>query len=93
MLFSTKHPPKDFYVYAYLREHDSPIGKAGTPYYIGKGCGKRAWSTQHNILPPKNKSCIQILAHRLLDQESKLVEVKLIKQFGRVDQGTGILRN
>ena len=29
--------PIGFYVYAYIRATDSNNGKAGTPYYIGKG--------------------------------------------------------
>ena len=40
------------YIYAYIRNN-------GTPYYIGKGCGYRAYHTKgHNIKPPKDKSKI-----------------------------------
>jgi len=40
----------NFYVYAYLRENL-------TPYYIGKGSGKRAWTKgTGEIKPPKDRS-------------------------------------
>lgn len=41
-----------YYVYAYLRKHDSKIAKAGTPYYIGKGRDGRAYK-KHRKIPER----------------------------------------
>jgi hypothetical protein len=76
-----------FYVYAYLRED-------GTPYYIGKGKDKRAWTKAKNeIGKPTDISRIVILQENLTDTEAKEHEINLIKTYGRIDLGTGILRN
>lgn len=74
-----------FYVYAYLRED-------GTPYYMGKD--KRAWTKAKNeIGKPTDISRIVILQENLTDTEAKEHEINLIKTYGRIDLGTGILRN
>jgi len=87
MLFSSTKTPTDFYVYLYLRED-------GTPYYVGKGKGSRAWrKRKYGINPPVDKSRIKIISHRLVEREAFLLEIKLIEVFGRKDLGTGILRN
>ena len=81
------HLIEKYYVYAYLRDDNSP-------YYVGKGQGKRAWNKcKGEIFPPKNKSLVKIMAHRLTEHEAFLLETKLISQYGRIDLGTGILRN
>jgi hypothetical protein len=74
-----------YYVYSYLRTD-------GTPYYIGKGVGRRT-SAKHNVSIPKDKSRIQIIAHKLSEIEAFLLEKKLISLYGRKDNNTGILRN
>jgi hypothetical protein len=76
-----------YYTYAYLRED-------GTPYYIGKGKKYRATSrTRLGIKPPKDKSKIIFLKHSLNEEEAFKHEKYMISVFGRIDLGTGVLRN
>ena len=76
-----------YYVYQYLREDL-------TPYYIGKGCGTRAWNAAaHRVSPPRNKSRITIIEDNLSEESAHRLEIELIAYYGRKDNGTGILRN
>lgn len=82
-----------FYVYAFLRGVDSERGKKGSPYYIGKGSGSRAWSKNRRIKPPIDKSKIVLLRSQLTEQEAFDWECIYIAHYGRIDLDTGILRN
>ena len=79
--------PNRFYTYAYLREDR-------TPYYVGKGCGRRIYCNKGRpCSKPKDKSRIIFLKQNLTEEEAFKHEIYMIDVFGRKDLGTGILYN
>ena len=85
---------KVFYVYAFLRANDSVNGPRYSPYYIGKGSGSRAFRRQGRTIPsPKDKSFIVFIQEGLTEFEAFAMEKYCIALYGRIDLGSGILRN
>lgn len=93
---------KNYYVYKLY------IDGEASPFYIGKGTGKRMY---HHFMPyelskPIHKSykilkamssgenvLASVIKSGLTEEEAFDLEVQLIKSFGRLDNGTGILIN
>lgn len=76
------------YVYFYIRDNH-------TPYYVGKGKGKRAYQShqKHGIITPKDKTKIVIVKENISELESIFLERYYIRWFGRKNINTGILHN
>ncbi len=75
-----------FYVYSYLREN-------GTPYYIGKGSGNRAFiKRRRGVKPPADTNRIKILYEYEVESEAFQKEIELIAQYGLKVNG-GLLLN
>ena len=88
MVFTNQQSSYNYYVYAFLRETDL------TPYYIGKGTGKRAFTTHgRRVSAPKDKNRIIILYQNLTENQAYNIEILLIDFYGREDLGTGRLLN
>jgi len=75
----------NYYTYAYLRED-------GTPYYIGKGKGRRIHQKHNGFYPPEKNRRI-FLKQNLTEEEAFRHEKYMIAVFGRKDIETGILHN
>jgi hypothetical protein len=76
-----------FYTYAYLRTD-------GTPYYIGKGKGRRCYvNGNRNCKTPTDRSRILILKKNLTESEAFRHEIYMIAIYGKKSDGTGILQN
>jgi len=77
-----------FYTYLWLREN-------GTPYYVGKGSGHRAYeahrgANKKSYAPPKGRIVFYIAKD---EADAFEMEKLLIWYYGRKDLGTGCLRN
>ncbi len=76
----------DQYVYLYIRAD-------GTPYYVGKGFGNRAFAQHQKGIVTPDQNRIIFAASSLSVIGAIAIERRLIKWYGRKDIETGILRN
>jgi len=76
-----------YYIYAYVRKSD------GTPYYIGKGKGGRAYAPHKWAKTPKDHNQIVFLEKNLSEIGALALEKRYIEWYGRKCKGDGILLN
>jgi hypothetical protein len=76
---------KQFYTYMWLRED-------GTPYYVGKGTGRRAYQKSGHCTARPSKERI-VICPAGSEAEAFEAEIAFIWFYGRKDLGTGILYN
>lgn len=83
--------PRDFYVYVHRK------ATTGEIFYVGKGCGDRAWSKQRNRLwsrTAKKHGCsVEIVQDGLQEWAAFEFECELIALHGRRDLKLGPLTN
>ncbi len=70
----------------YLREN-------GTPYYVGKGKGNRAYDNHGTRFQVPPSEQIKIVLTNLTEEQAFANEIDFIAWYGRLDINTGILEN
>jgi hypothetical protein len=76
-----------FYTYLWLRED-------GTPYYAGKGSGRRGHISGRHGVNRRPKDSLRIITQEWSSEQDAFdAEKFLIIYYGRLDMGTGCLRN
>lgn len=75
-----------YYTYAYLRPDK-------TPYYVGKGQGRRCYEQARHRIKVPERARIIFLKQNISEADAFKHEVYMIAVLGRKDLGTGILRN
>jgi hypothetical protein len=81
-----------FYVYAYIRQRGRGA-PAGTPYYIGKGTGDRAYKPHGRVPVPTDRRLIVLVETNLTEVGAYALERRLIEWWGRRFDRSGILHN
>lgn len=81
-----------FYVYGHYKKDTSEL------FYIGKGCGNRAWSKQNRSefwkkIVTKYDYDIKLLDENLTEADALLLESMYIEFYGKRSCGSGILCN
>jgi len=79
-------------VYGYLREEDDQYGPKGSVRYIGEGLPKRITHKNHRVIVPSNEFIV-IFKNNVTKKETRKTEEELIKFYGRISRGSGILEN
>ena len=75
------------FVYCYLRSADL------SPYYVGISINWQRPFGDHTCNIPPNPALVRLLRSGLTYEEAQEWEITYIAHYGRVDLGTGILRN
>lgn len=81
-----------YYIYLHIRKNDC------LPFYIGKGCGKRAYNIhgRSNLwkkFTKKYEYIVTFLKTNLSNEDAFKLEIEYIKLYGRRNKGNGSLLN
>jgi len=81
----------EYYVYVHRKKTD------GTIFYVGKGCGKRAWSKARSVhwkrVVQKHGFTVEIIHSGLQEWYAFELEKEMILRIGRLNDKTGPLVN
>lgn len=74
------------------------VESTGIPFYVGMGNEKRPYEKRRqyswrNFVKQNKPITIEIVKNNLIESDAIVLEIELIKKYGRIDLGTGTLIN